>query len=188
MLSHLPLVHLPGLLRHGKTNIGPDPRLIVFRSVAQSCPTLHSPMYCSTPGFPVQHQLSELTQSHFRRVSDAIQQSHPLLSHLQSSILPSITVFFSESVLRIRWPNIGVSPSASVLPKNIWDWFPFGWTDWISLQSKGLTRVFTPQSKSINSLVLSFLYGPTLTSIRDYWKNHSFDQTDLCWQSNVSAL
>ena len=46
----------------------------------------------------------------------------------------------------------------------------------------------TPQLKSINSLVLSFLYGPTLTSIHDYWKNHSFDYMDLCWQSNVSAF
>ena len=80
MLSHLTLVRLPGLLRHGKTSIGPDTRLIVFRSVDQSCPTLHNPMYCSTPGFPVQHQLSELTQTHFCRVSDAIQQSHPLIS------------------------------------------------------------------------------------------------------------
>ena len=67
--------------------------------------------------------------------------------------------------------------SASVLPTNIQDWFPLGWTGWISLQSKGLSRVYfpPPQFKSINSLALSFLHSPTLTSIHDYWKNHSFD-------------
>ena len=67
---------------------------------------------------------------------------------------------------------------------NIQDWFPLGWTGWISLQSKGLRLC----SLSINSLVLSFLYGPTLPFVHDYWKNHSFDYTDLCCQSNVSAF
>ena len=96
---------------------------------------------------------------------------------LPPSIFPSIRVFSKESVLCIRWSNIGVSASASVLPMNIQDWFPLAWTCWISLQSKGLSRASsnTPQFKRINSLVLSFLYSPTLTSIHDYWKNHSFD-------------
>ena len=72
--------------------------------------------------------------------------------------------------------SIGVSASALVLSKNIQDWFPLGLTGLISLQYKGLPRVFsTPQFKSISSSVLSFLYSPTLTSIHDYWKNHSFD-------------
>ena len=72
--------------------------------------------------------------------------------------------------------SIGVSASKSVLPMNTQDWSPLGWTGWISLQSKGLSRIFsTPQFKSINSLALSFLYSPTLTSIHDYWKNHSVD-------------
>ena len=66
----------------------------------------------------------------------------------------------------------GISASASVLPMNIQDWFPLGWTSWISLLSKGLSRVFP---NSISSLALSFLYSPTLTSIHDYWENHSFD-------------
>ena len=71
----------------------------------------------------------------------------------------------------------GVSASIiQFLPMNIQDWFPLGWTGWISLQSKGLSRVFsTTQFKSISSSVFSFLYSPTLTSIHDYWKNHSFD-------------
>ena len=59
---------------------------------------------------------------------------------------------------------------------NIQDWFLLWWTGWISLQCRGLSKVSpTPQFKSINSLVLSFLYSPALTSIHDYWKNHSFD-------------
>jgi len=64
-----------------------------------------------------------------------------------------------------------VSASALVLPLNIQDWFPLGWTGLISLQSNGLSRVFfKPQFKSINSLALSFLYGPTISFIHDYWK------------------
>ena len=68
--------------------------------------------------------------------------------------------------------SIGVSASTSVLPMNTQDWSALGWTGWISLQSKGLSRVF---SNTTVPKVLSFLYGPTLASIHDYWKNHSFD-------------
>ena len=74
-----------------------------------------------------------------------------------------------------------IGASASVLPMNIQDWFPLGLTGLISLQSKGLQESLpTPQFKSINSSSLSFLYGPTLTSIHDYWENHNFDYIDLC--------
>ena len=66
--------------------------------------------------------------------------------------------------------SIGVSASASILLMNIQDWFPLGWTGWISVQAKGLSFPTTPQFKSINSSVLSFLYSPTFTSIHDYWK------------------
>ena len=98
---------------------------------------------------------------------------HPLL--LLPSVFPSISVFSNESVLRIRW-KYWSSASASVLPVNIQDWFPLGLTGWVSLQSKKLSRVFSKlQFKNINSFVLSFLYSSTLTSIHDYWKNHSFD-------------
>ena len=65
----------------------------------------------------------------------------PLLFSL--SVFPNIRVFSNESVLHIRWPRIGVSASTSVLPMSIQDWFPLGWTGWISLQSKGLSRVFS---------------------------------------------
>ena len=73
--------------------------------------------------------------------------------------------------------SIGVLASASVLPVNIQDWFPLGWTGWNSLQSRGLSKESspTPQFRSINSSALSFLYSPTLTSIHDHWINHSFD-------------
>ena len=80
----------------------------------------------------------------------------PFCSHLQ--LFPASGSFPSESVLHIRWPNIGVSPSASVLP-NIWDWFPLGLTGLISLLSKGLSRIFSNTTvQNINSSVLSFLY------------------------------
>ena len=147
---------------------------VQFSSVTQSCLTVCHPMDCSTPGLPVHHQLLEPTQTHVHWTGDAIQPSHPLL--LPPSIFPRIRVFSNDSVLRIRWPSTGVSASASVFPVNIQDWFPLGWTGWISLSPRDSQESSpTPQFKSINSLVLSFLYSPTLTSIHDYWKNHSFD-------------
>ena len=98
--------------------------------------------------------------------------SFHLLSFPKSGSFP-MSQFFS-------WDgqSIGVSASTSVLPMNIQDWFPLGWTGWVSLLSKGLSRVSpTPQFKSINTLVLSFLYSPNMDfiSIHNYWKNHSFD-------------
>ena len=111
----------------------------------------------------------------------------PFSSCLQS--FPTSGSFQMSQHFTSGGQNIGVSASTSVLPMNTQDWFPLGWTGWISLQSKGLLRVFsTPQFKSINSSAFSFLYSPTLTSVHDYWKNHSLDETDLCWQSNVSAF
>ena len=84
---------------------------------------------------------------------------------------------------------IGVSASASVLAMNIQGWFPLGLTGLIFLQSKGFLNFSpAPESESISSLALSLLYGPTLTSIHDYWKNHSFDYTDLYWQNDISAF
>ena len=92
---------------------------------------------------------------------------HPLL--FLPLIFPSIRGWFFATGDQ----SIGVSASASVLPMNIQNWSPLGWTGWISLLSKGLSRVFSStQFKSINSSILSFPYGPTLTSIHHYWKNH----------------
>ena len=99
---------------------------------------------------------------------------HPLL--LPPSIFPSIRVFSNESALRIRWPKYW-SFSFSISPSNEHSGLiSLGWTGWISLQSKGLSRVFSNTTvQSINFLLLSFLYIPTLTSICDHWKNHSLD-------------
>ena len=93
-----------------------------------------------------------------------------LQSFPESGSFP-MSQFFSS-----RGQSFGVSASPSVLPVNIQDLFLLRWTGWISLLSKGLSRSSpTAQFKNINSLVLSFLYGPTLTYIHDYWKNHSLD-------------
>ena len=99
---------------------------------------------------------------------------HPFSSCPQS--FPASGSFQMSQLFASRGQSIGVSTSTLVLPMNTQDWFPLGCTGWISLQSKGLSRVFSNTTvQSINSLVLSFFYSPTLTSTHDYWKNHSFD-------------
>ena len=104
-------------------------------------------------------------------------------------IFPSIRVFSNESVFCIRWPKYW-SFSFSLSPSNEYSGlisFRMDWLDLLAVQGDS-QESSTPQFKNINSLALSFLYSPTLTSICDYWKNHSFDETDLCWQSNGSAF
>ena len=97
----------------------------------------------------------------------------PFSSHLQS--FPASGSFPVSQFFTSGGQSIGVSASALVLLMKIQDWFPLGLTGLISLQSKGLSESSPiPQFKSINSLVLSFLYGPALTSVHDHWKNHSF--------------
>ena len=115
-----------------------------FSSVSQSCLTLCDPMDCSTPGIPVHHQLLEFTQTHVHRVSDAIQPSHPL----SSPSPPAVNLSQHQGLFQwVSYSNqvakAGVSALASVLPMNTQDWSPLGWTGWISLQSKGLSRVFS---------------------------------------------
>ena len=116
-----------------------------FSSVAQSCPTLCNPMNRSTPGLPVHHQLPEFTQTYVHWVGDAIQPSHPL----SSSSPPAFQSFPASGSFQISQfftsgdQRIGVSALAAVLSMNIQDWFPLGWTAWISLQSKVLSRVFS---------------------------------------------
>ena len=126
-----------------------------------------TPMNHSMPGLPVHHQLLESTQTHVHRVNDASQPSHPLLSPSP----PALNLSQHQGLF--QWVSsshvVEVSASTSVLPMNTQDWSPLGWTSWISLQSKGLQESSpTPQFKSINSSVLSFLYSPTLTSIHDH--------------------
>ena len=117
---------------------------VQFTSVAQSCQTLCDPMNHSTPGLPVHHQLPDFTQTHIHQVGDAIQPSHPLSSPSPPAPNPS------QHQGLFQWVNsshevakVLVSASASVLPMNTQDWSPLGWTGWISLQSKGLSGVFS---------------------------------------------
>ena len=134
-------------------------------------------MDCSTPGLPVHHQLPELTQTHVHRVGDAIQPSHPLSAPSPLAFsLPQYQDLFYESVLHIKWPKY-CSFSFSISPSNEHPGLISFRTDWLDLLAvQGTLKSSpTPQFESINSSVLSFLYGPTLTSIHDYWKNHSFD-------------
>ena len=100
---------------------------------------------CSMPDFLIPHQLLEITQTHVHWVGDAIQPSHPLSSSsppAPKSVLAwgsfPVSQFFTSG-----GQSVGVPASTSVLPMNIQDWYPLGWTGWISLQSKGLSRVFS---------------------------------------------
>ena len=136
-------------------------------------------MECSMPGLPVHHQLPELTKTHVHGVGDAIQPSHPLSvvpfsSHLQpfsaSGSFPMSQFFASGG------QSIGVSASASVIPLNIQDQFPLGWTGWISLQSKELSRIVSnTKVQNYQFFALIFLYSSTLTFIHNHWKNQSLD-------------
>ena len=163
---------------------------VPFSSVTQSCPTLCDPMNPSTPGWdpgswildPVHHQLPEFTQTHVHwsvMPSNHLILCCPLL--LLPSIFPSIRVFSNESALHIRWSkdwsfSFSVSPS-SEHPGLVF--FRMDWLDLLAVQGSLKSLLQHHSSKSINSLVLSFLHSPTLTSIHDHWKTHSLDQTDL---------
>ena len=148
------------------------------------------PMDCSMPGLPVHHQLPELTQTHVHQVGDAIKPSHPLsspsppafnISHHQG-------LFFNESVLRTKWPKYWSfnfkSPSSEYSGLIS---FRINWLDLLAVQGTQESSP-TPQFKSISSSVLSLLYGPTLTSLHGYRKKYSFDYTDFCQQSDISAF
>ena len=153
-------------------------RLLTNCSVAQSCPTLCDPIDCSRPGLPVHHQLPEFTQTHVHWVGDAIQPSHPLSS-------PSPPAF---NLSQHQGPFQGISSlyqMAKVLEFQLqhqslqWIFRTDFLQDWLVGSScsprDSQESSPTPQFKSINSSVLSFPYSLTLTSIHDYWKNHSFD-------------
>ena len=140
-------------------------KLLQFSSVAQSCPTLCNPMNRSTLGPPVYHQLPEFTQTHVHRVADAIQPSHPLSS--PSPPAPNS----SQHQSLFQWVNSSHEVAkvlefqflASFLPKNSQDWYPLEWTGWISLQSKGLSRVFQHHSSKASILQLSAFFTVQLS-------------------------
>ena len=110
-----------------------------FSSVTQSCPPLCEPMDCSTPGFPVHHQIVELVIESVMP-SNRLILCRPLL--LLPSSFPASGSFPMSHFFKSGGQSTGISASASVLPMNIQNRFPLGWTGWISLQSKGLSRVF----------------------------------------------
>ena len=129
---------------------------------------------CSTPGLLSITKFQSLLK--LMSIESVMPSNHLILCHplLPPSIFPSIRVFSNQSVLHIRWPSIGVSASASVLPVNIQDWFPLRWIGWISLQSKGLSRVFYTTVQKHQFFGAQFC-RPTLTSVHNYWENHIFD-------------
>ena len=141
-------------------------------------------------GLPVDHQLPEFTQTHTHRVGDAIQPSHPL-----SPSPPAPNPSKHQGLF--QWVN-SLHEVAKVLEFQL-QHQSFQWTPRTYLLQDGLVgspcsprdsqeSSPTPQFKSINFSALSFLHSPTLISVHDHWKNHSLDQMDLCWQSNVSAF
>ena len=116
--------------------------------------------------------------------------SHLILGHFLlflSSVFPSISVFTNESSLCTMWPKYW---SFSNSPSNEYSGLIFFRTDWFYLLAvQELSRIFSSTTvQKHHSLALILLYGQTLTSVHNYWKNHSFDHTDLCWWSNVSAF
>ena len=146
---------------------------------------------CSTPGLPVHHQLLEFTQTHVHQVGDAIQPSHPL----SSPSPPAFSLSQHQGLLQ----SVSSSRQVAKVLEFQLQHHSFQRTPRTDILQDGLVgspcsprdsqeSSPTPQFKSINSLVLNFLYSPALTSIHDYWKNHSFGQIDLCWQSSVSAF
>ena len=148
------------------------------------------PMDCSMLGFTVLHHLTVCSNScplSLVMFSTHLILCRPLL--LLPSIFPRIRVFSKEWLFASGSQSIGVSAIAAVLLKNTEGWFPLGLIGLISVQSKGLSRVFS--STTIQKLLFFGAHPSlwsTLTSVRDYWRNHSTDYTDLCWQSDVSAF
>ena len=149
-----------------------------FRSVAESCSTLCNPMDCRHSRLPCPSP----TPGAYLNSCPLSQWCHPTISssvvpfssRLQS--FPASGSFPMSQFFTSGGQSIGVSASASVLPMNIQDWFPLGWTGLISLLSKGVSRVFSNTTGQKHQFFgAQLFYSPTLTSIHDYWKNPSFD-------------
>ena len=157
-----------------------------------SCVQLYDPMDCNVPTFPVFHYFLEFAQTHVHLSLGCHLTISPSVAPFSScpQSFPASESFPMSGLFTSGGHWIVASASASVLPMNIQGWFSIGLTGFTSLQFKGLSKASSParQFNSINSLALSFLYGPTLTSIHDHWRKHCSDYMDLCWQSNVSAF
>ena len=146
-------------------------------------------MNSSMPGFPVLHYLPEFVQTPLSRwwhLNISFSATHPLLL---PSIFPSIWVFSNESAFPIRWPKYWSFSSSVSLSKEYSGFISFriGWFYLLVFQGT-LKSSLAPQFKSISSSAFSLLCGPTLTSVHDYWKNHSLDYMNLFQQSDVYAF
>ena len=134
--------------------------------------------------FTVSWSLFKLVSLELMMLSKHLTLCHLLL--LLPSVLPRIRVFSNGLALCLKWPKYW---SFSIIPSNEWSQLiSLGLTGLNSLQAKGLSRVFCSPTVQKHSSVLSLLYSPTLTSIHDYWKNHSFDYMDPCWKNDVCFL
>ena len=144
---------------------------------------------CSMPGFPVLHYLPESAQTHVHWVDNAIQPSHPL----SAPSPPALNLSQHQGLF--QWVNTSHQVAKVLEPQHqsfqwtfrvdfLWDWLV--WSPCYPRDSQESSPA--PQFKSIISLALSLLYGPTHTSVHDYWKNHSFDYMDLCQKSDFSAF
>ena len=162
---------------------------ILFCSVTKSCPTLCDTVDCSTPGYPSPHHLLELAQIHVHWVGDAIQPSHPLSPPYPPAPNPS------QHQGLFQWVGC-LHQVAKILElqHQSFQWvfrvdFLQDWLVWCPCYPKDSQESSpAPQFENINSSVLSLLYGPAFASIRDYWKDHSLDYMDLCWQNDVFAF
>ena len=144
-----------------------------FSSVTQSCPALCDPMGCSMPGFPIHHQLLEPTQT--MSIVSVMPSNHLILCRpllLLPSIFPSVRVLPVNQFFTSGGQSIKVSALASSPSNEYSGLISFG-IDWLDVLAVQGTLKSLLQHHS--SKMFSFLYGPTLTSIHDYWKNHSLD-------------
>ena len=148
----------------------------MFSSVTQLCPTLwshrlqHTRLPCPSPVPGVYSDSCPLCQWCHPTISSSVVPFSSCVQSCPASVSFQMSQFFTSG-----GQSIGASASAPILPMNIQDWFPLVLTDWSPCSSgDSQESSLTPQFKSINSSVLSFLYGPTLTSMHDNWKNHSF--------------
>ena len=143
------------------------------------CPTLRDPTDCSSQAslfFTISRSLLKLMSIESTMLSNHLILCRPLL--LLSSIFPRIRIFSIESGLHIRWSKYW-SFSFIISPSNEYSGLFSFRTDWFDLAVPQESSP-APHFESIDSLMLSILYGPTLTSVHNYWKSHSFDYTDFC--------
>ena len=161
--------------------------LYCFCLLTQSCPTTPWTAACQAfQSFIISQSFLILMSFESVMPSNHLILCHPLL--LLLSVFPASGSFPMSRLFIIWWLKYSASASASVIPLNIQDLFPLGLTGLISLLSRGLSRVFssTPFG-DISCLVLNLFYRPALTSIHDYWKNHSFDYMDVCQQMSLEG-